>query len=121
PAARIAGWAVLFRVFSAAAAFLMNVTFQKYGPNQFPSVFGARRAFWDSFTRYDAGWFYQIARYGYHYTPNGRDSIAYFPVYPLLMRYVGRALGPSPSDLYQGGVIVSWAAFALAMVVLYEL
>ena len=121
PAAPIAAWALAFRLFSAAAAFVMNVVFPKHGGEQFASPFGGTRAFWDLFTRYDSGWFFQIARYGYHYTPDGRDNIAYFPVYPLLMRYVGRAMGPAPADTYRGGIVVSWVAFAVATVVLYEL
>lgn len=120
-AARIALGAIAFRLFSAALAFVMNVVFPKYGPEQFASTFGPKRAFWDVFTRYDSGWFFQIARYGYHYTPDGRDNIAYFPVYPLLMRYVGRAIGPSPADVYFGGIVVSWIAFVLAMIGLYHL
>ena len=51
----------------------------------------------------------------------GAANIAFFPVYPLLMRYVGRALRPAAGDLYLGGIVVSWVAFALAMVVLYRL
>jgi hypothetical protein len=121
PAARIAAWAVLFRLFSAATAFVMNVAFLKPRGDQFPSPFGSSRAFWDLFTRYDSGWLFQIARYGYHYTPNGRDSIAYFPVYPLLMRYVGRVIGNGQADVYRGGIVVSWVAFVLAMVALYKL
>src|SRR5437868_1798170 len=105
PAARIAAWAVAFRLFSTAAAFVMNVVFPKQGAEQFASPFGSSRAFWDVFTRYDSGWLFQIARYGYHYTANGRDSIAFFPVYPLLMRYVGRAIGPAPADVYRGGIL----------------
>jgi hypothetical protein len=120
-AARIAAWAVAFRLFSALAAFIMNVVFPTHGTDQFASPFGATRAFWDPFTRYDSGWLFQIARYGYHYTPNGRDNIAYFPAYPLLMRYVGRAMGASPADMYRGGVIVSWVSFVVAMVLLYQL
>lgn len=37
------------------------------------------------------------------------------------MRYVGRLIGPSQADLYFGGIVVSWAAFVLAMVGLYKL
>ena len=120
-AARIAVGAIAFRLFSAALAFVMNVVVPKYGPEQFASPFGPKRAFWDVFTRYDSGWYFQIARYGYHYTPDGRDNIAYFPVYPLLMRYVGRAIGRDPADVYFGGIIVSWIAFVLAMIALYHL
>lgn len=112
--------AVAFRVGSAVLSFLANVAFPDYQREQF-TVFGRTDPFWDALARYDSGWYFQIARYGYHYTPDGRDNIAFFPVYPLLMRYVGRAFGRAPSDLYIGGVVVSWVAFAVALVGLYKL
>jgi hypothetical protein len=118
---RIAAFAIAFRAFSAALAFVSNVIFPDYS-QQFPSVFGGpTRAFWDSFVRFDSGWYFEIARSGYHYTPEGRDSIAFFPAYPLLMRHVGRLFGPRPSDIYFGGLVVSWVAFALAIVGVYYL
>jgi hypothetical protein len=57
-AVQIAAWAVLFRLFSAATAFLMNVVFLKPVGEQFRSPFGPTRAFWDVFTRYDSGWLF---------------------------------------------------------------
>jgi hypothetical protein len=51
----------------------------------------------------------------------GRSNIAYAPVYPLLMRYVGRLFGRAPGDIYLGGIVVSWTSFVLAMVALYYL
>lgn len=119
-ALRIACYAIAFRGFSAFVAFLSNVVFPNYQHEQF-TVFGSTSPFWDSFARYDSGWYFQIARYGYHYTPEGRDSIAFFPVYPLLMRYVGRALGRRPADVYLGGLAVTWIAFVLAMIAIYYL
>jgi len=112
--------ALAFRVGSAVLSFLANVAFPDYQRAQF-TVFNQTEPFWDALARYDSGWYFQIARFGYHYTPDGRDTIAFFPVYPLLMRHVGRLLGPAASDLYIGGVVVSWLAFALAMVGLYKL
>jgi hypothetical protein len=120
PALRIALWALMFRVFSAGVAFLSNVVFPDNRVQEW-SVLGTGNAFWDAFARWDSGWYFQIARYGFHYTPGGRDTIAWFPVYPLLMRYVGRLFGRSPADVYFGGIVVSWAAFVLAMVGLYQL
>jgi len=122
-AVRVALFAVAFRVFSAVLAFFCNIVFPLDQPEQYPSVFGPLRSLWDPFTRYDSGHFYQIARFGYAAGPNayvagGRSSIAYFPVYPLLMRYVGRLFGPRPSDLFIGGIVVSWVAFVLAIVLL---
>ena len=74
--------------------------------------------------RHDSGWYLDIARRGYDVSgavAGGRSNIAFAPVYPLLMRYVGRIFGRSPGDFYLGGVVVSWLSFVLAMVALYRL
>jgi hypothetical protein len=118
--ARIALLALGFRVLSAVAAFAANVGFpdaRNLGYTMFPTA----SPFWDAFTRHDSGWYCQIARNGYYYTPNGRASIAFFPVYPLLMRSVGRTFGHASADFYLGGIIVSWLAFVVAMVALWKL
>jgi len=120
---RIAIAALGFRVFSALLAFLANVVFPDYQREPF-TMWGAPNLFWDSFTRYDSGWYYGIARNGYDVAPalaGGRSSIAFFPVYPLLMRYVGRLFGRAPGDVYLGGIVVAWVCFVLAMVALYYL
>jgi Dolichyl-phosphate-mannose-protein mannosyltransferase len=109
-----------FRIVSAMLAFVTNVAFPDYQREQF-TVFGRTDLFWDSFARWDSGWYYQIARFGYHYTPGGRDTIAFMPVYPMLMRYIGRAFGRAPSDIYLAGVVISWLSFVVAMVGLYRL
>ena len=116
----IALYALAFRVFSALLAFYANVVFPLYQPEQF-TMSGKTSPFWDAFTRYDSGWYFDIARNGYRYVADGRGNIAFFPVYPLLMRYVGRAFGRRAGDLYLGGIVVSWVAFVLAMVVMFWL
>jgi hypothetical protein len=125
--ARIALGAVLFRMVSAVIALFVNLTFQPAQPPQV-TMFGSASLFWDPFTRFDSGWYYQIARYGYLFVEGGPSvgvgkpgKIAYFPVYPLLMRHVGRLFGDTMGDYYLGGVVVSWTAFVLAMVALFHL
>lgn len=123
PAVRIAVAAVLFRIVSAILAFYANIVFPLYQREQF-TMYGRPSPFWDAFVRYDSGWYFGIARSGYDAAPamaGGRANIAFFPVYPLLMRYVGRLFGRAPSDVYLGGVLVAWVSFVLAMVVLYHL
>jgi hypothetical protein len=124
---RIVAGALAFRLLSAILALLVNVTFPAAQPPQ-TTMFGAPSPFWDPFTRYDSGWYYQIARHGYGFVEGGPSvgvgkpgKIAYFPVYPLLMRYVGRLFGRSAGAVYLGGIVVSWTAFVLAMLVLYRL
>jgi hypothetical protein len=44
--------------------------------------------------RYDGGWYRLIARWGYRFHAPGRESpVAFFPGYPLAMRYLGRLVG----------------------------
>lgn len=118
--ARIVGVAIGFRIVSALVAFFVSVTFP-LNANQGFSVYRTPHAFWDTFARYDAGWYNQIATGGYAYAAGGRNNLAFFPLYPLLMRWGGRLLGGEQQDFYFAGIIVSWAAFALAMVLLYRL
>ncbi len=125
--ARIALGALAFRVVSALLAFFVNLAFVPYQPAQV-TMFGQPSSFWDPFTRYDSGWYYQIARHGYRFVAGGPSvgvgkpgKIAYFPLYPLLMRYAGRLFGRADADVYVGGILVSWISFALAMVALFFL
>ena len=123
PAVRIACFAVLFRIVSAVLAFFANIVFPLYQREQF-TMFGRSSAFWDPFVRYDTGWYYGIARAGYDAAPamaGGRANIAFFPIYPLLMRYVGRSLGRAPSDFYLAGIVVAWVSFVLASIALFYL
>ena len=117
---RIAAFAIAFRLLSAALALVANVMFPDAQREQF-TVFATPSPFWDAFARHDSGWYQQIARFGYEHTPDGRSTIAFFPAYPFLMRHVGRLFGPRPSDLYIGGLVVSWVAFVIAMIGLYHL
>ena len=66
------------------------------------------------FARWDSVWYLAIARGGYDHEP---ARTAFFPLYPLAMRGVGYVLG---SNLV-AGVVVSLAAFAVALVLLYRL
>jgi hypothetical protein len=41
----------------------------------------------DGWTRFDGGWYWQIAKRGYYYDgPNKQSAVAFFPAYPLAMR-----------------------------------
>jgi Gpi18-like mannosyltransferase len=74
---------------------------------------------WDgmftSWERFDALWFLRIADTGYRTTDG---SAAFFPLFPLATRAVAFALG---GRTFAAGMIVSNAAFAAALCVLYLL
>ena len=118
--ARIVGVAIGFRAVTALVAFFVSITFP-LNANQGFSVYRTPHAFWDTFARYDAGWYNQIASAGYAYAAGGRNNLAFFPLYPLLMRWGGRLLGGEQQDFYFAGIIVSWVAFAIAMPLVYRL
>jgi hypothetical protein len=66
------------------------------------------------FARWDSVWYLAIARGGYDHEA---ARTAFFPLYPLAMRGLGVVVG---SDLI-AGVLVSLAAFGVALVLLYRL
>ena len=117
---RIVAFSIAVRVFTAFMAFIVNVVFPLAQKQQF-TVLDRTHLLWDTFARYDSGWYFGIARHGYDFVEGGRNNLAFFPVYPLLMRYVGLALGGGRQNLYLAGVIISWVAYVLAMVMLYRL
>ena len=117
--ARVFIAALAFRVFTALVAFLANIVFPAYQDQGF-SVFRQEHLFWDTFARYDSGWYHGIASQGYIYGAGGRNNLAFFPVYPMLMRAGGTLLGGRQEDYYFAGIVVSWLAFAAAMTVLYR-
>ena len=95
---RIALAATGFRVLSAILALFANLTFPAYQPTSV-TMFGRPSPFWDAFIRYDSGWYYQIARNGYAFVAGGPSvgvgkagKIAFFPVYPILMRHAGQVV-----------------------------
>ena len=59
------------------------------------------------FFHWDSGWFLAIAQDGYHYDPAKGSPIAFFPLYPMLMR----ALGPLLGGPTVAGFLISNAAF----------
>jgi hypothetical protein len=123
----IAGTALAFRVVSALVAFLANRSFPLHQREQF-TVFGSTNLFWDTFARYDSGWYCQIAKNGYVFVVGGPSAgigkagkIAFFPLYPLMMRYTGGVVGSELGTLFLAGILVSWLSFMAAMVALYFL
>jgi hypothetical protein len=64
--------------------------------------------------RWDTFWYLDIATHGYHWNGNPleQQNVVFFPLFPLLMRAVGRAIG---GHLLFAGLLVSLAAFLTAL------
>jgi hypothetical protein len=73
--------------------------------------------------RWDAGWYYSIARIGYYWDrrQTGQQNIAFFPAYPMMTRTVARLFGGSETAFVMAGVAVSHAAFLWALLLLHQL
>ena len=111
--------AIGVRLLTAGVAFLSNIVFPLYQRQQF-TVLHDPNLFWDTFARYDSGWYLGVARDGYRFVEGGRSNLAFFPLYPLLMRALGRLFGTRPYHFYGAGIAISWVAFVVAMVLLYR-
>lgn len=80
-----------------------------------------RHALLDLPARWDAGWYLSIANEGYQWSANdvGRQqNIAFFPAFPMAMRYVSIFLG---RELLWSGVVIALVAFFWALVYLLRL
>ena len=70
--------------------------------------------------RWDVGWYIGIAAEGYRWQPARitiQQNIAFFPAFPMAMRYVSLFLG---RELLWTGVLISWVCFLWALVYLHR-
>jgi hypothetical protein len=72
--------------------------------------------------RWDAGWYLDIAKNGYRFLPGEQSNVAFFPLYPYVVRLVHSVI-PLSSDAgwLLVGIIVSNAALFVALIYLYRL
>jgi hypothetical protein len=76
---------------------------------------GERSGWLAAWSRFDSGWYREIALHGYFFQPGKQSPVAFFPTYPLLMR-LGGAVGHVDVDV--AGVILTLIG-GLASVVLF--
>jgi hypothetical protein len=92
----------------------------------------ATNEIWNLPARWDAGWYLGIASDGYSSRALGGYNVAFFPLFPMLMRAGGILLGtptgtssvfgaPPAARMLAAGVIIALAAFFAALVYLYRL
>jgi hypothetical protein len=75
----------------------------------------------EAWTVFDSAWYIDIARRGYFFDPNAQSSVAFFPLYPMLIRLVALPFGGSEEALWFAGMAISWASFFAALVALHRL
>jgi len=79
--------------------------------------FGKPKSLLDLFFRWDSGWYLSIVKNGYFYTPGKESSVAFFPLYPMLIKIFSFLFG-NPKLI---GFIISNVALLFAAIYLYKL
>jgi hypothetical protein len=77
--------------------------------------------FAETFAAWDSGWYFDIAQRGYYWSPSGQSSIAFFPLYPMLMRALAWPFGGGDRALWIAGIALSYACLFLGLAVLHRL
>lgn len=73
--------------------------------------------FWSLWMRWDTEWYVEVAQEGYDYIPNTSSEVGYFPVYPLLMRW----LAPLFGNPIASGMVISSVSLIVALLLLYRI
>ena len=78
--------------------------------------------FVNMWSRWDAGWYLSIAQDGYSFVPGKQSNVAFFPLYPTLIRLVHYVIPLSrDAGWLLVGIIVSNSALVIALIYLYQL
>ncbi len=72
--------------------------------------------FWDSFVRWDSGWYARIAQRGY-FLEGAQSDVAFFPAYPYLARWLGSVAGGP----YAAGLAISNLALLGALFFIHRI
>lgn len=107
------------RVATFFIAFLADLLFAPYRARPYAMPF-EREKFAQVFAGWDSGWYFDIASRGYYFNPEGQSSIAFFPLYPMLMRAVAWPFGGTDKAIWIAGIVVSSAAFGLALLAVHR-
>ena len=101
-------------------AFLANLLFPPARPRPFAMPFESAKLA-ETFAAWDSGWYFDIAQRGYYWNPSGQSSLAFFPLYPMLMRALAWPFGGSDRALWTAGIVLSYACLFLGLAVLHRL
>jgi hypothetical protein len=107
-------------VLTKGTAFLANLILGPARPRPFPMPFESLR-FAETFAAWDSGWYFDIARRGYYWSASGQSSLAFFPLYPLMMRSLAWPFGGSDRALWLSGIAISYACLLLGLTLLHRL
>ncbi len=108
---RVTGLFLMSRLLVLAVAALSHVAVVQ-------GFFALRTRSWvERFAFWDSNWYLRIVNEGYSYDPHGQSSVAFYPLYPLLIR-AGTFLG---FDARLTGYAISLAALYASCLLLWRL
>lgn len=110
---------IVTRTATFTIGFIVNLLFSPSRARPTTMPFEAMK-FAEIFVAWDSGWYFDIAKRGYYYSADGQSSIAFFPLYPMLMRALASPFGATDRTLWVAGIVVSCVAFVLALVALHR-
>jgi hypothetical protein len=110
---------LVVRFGSIFVAFVANVVFPPSRLRSFELPFEQSK-FFETFAAWDSGWYFDIARRGYYWSADGQSSVAFFPLYPTLIRAVAWPFGGGDQALWLSAIVVSTVAYFLALVALHR-
>jgi hypothetical protein len=110
---------ITVRVATVLVAFLANLTFEPAIPRGFSVPFSNAK-FVEVFVAWDSGWYWDIAMRGYYLRTDAQSSIAFFPLYPMLMRAAAAPFGASASATWVAGIVVAFAAQLFALIEIHR-
>ena len=110
---------VVTRAATFSIGFIANLFFPPMRMRAFALPF-RREKFAEIFAAWDSGWYFDIAHRGYYFSADGQSSIAFFPLYPMLMRAVAWPFGGTEKAIWVAGIVVSSFAFALALLAVHR-
>ncbi len=113
-------WLIIINIFAYFSLNRLNLNpdtaYSWINPQEFNQVKNLNlidlRIHWDSF------WYLKIAKEGYEYAPGKMSSIAFFPLYPGLIRTISALPLVSPG---LAGWIISTLALGVGLIFLYKL
>jgi mannosyltransferase PIG-V len=110
---------ITVRAATVVAAFLANLIFEPATARGFSMPFSNIK-FVEVFAAWDSGWYWDIAMRGYYFRDDAQSSIAFFPLYPILMRFAAAPFGGSASATWVAGIVVAFAANLAALIEIHR-
>ncbi|MGI8436167.1 MAG: mannosyltransferase family protein, partial [Chthoniobacterales bacterium] len=87
-----------------------------------PGAVSLRNPLVNMWSRWDAGWYHNVAEHGYNFSPDKPSNVAFFPVYPMLLRATHAVVHSRKAIWWLVcGIIVSNAALLGCLIYLFLL